>query len=137
MAKRAIVQKDNFGCGVACVAFVLGLNYKNALKLFTNGCRKTKQDGFLCKEIVQALNKQNISAQYRYINEKIRKKIYKENTIVFIGRSKKYPAGHYLCRYKNLWMDPWINFQKNQNIKRVLADFRKKLPGKPIYAVFL
>lgn len=135
MIKNATVQGHNFGCGAACVAFIFDWNYKNALKLFINGRQKAKQGGFLCKEIVRAFSKRNISTRHKYINEKIRKKIYKENAVVFIARSKKYPAGHYLCRYKNFWMDPWISFQKNQNIKRAIAGFRKKLPGKPIYAI--
>lgn len=34
-------------------------------------------------------------------------------------------------------MDPWINFQKDKNVKNCEAGFRKRLPGKPIYAIFV
>lgn len=41
------------------------------------------------------------------------------------------PFGHYLIRFNNQWIDPWINLP-NKNIK---AGFRKRLPGKPIYGI--
>jgi len=34
-------------------------------------------------------------------------------------------------------MDPWINFQKDKNLKNAKAGFRKKLPGRPIYGIFI
>jgi len=77
------------------------------------------------------------SIEYKYIKGKIRKKIYQDNTIVFIKRSKKYPYGHYLSRYKSSWMDPWINSKNDRKIKKIKAGFRKRLPGKAIYAIFL
>ena len=136
IVKEPVIQKDILGCGIACTAFVLCINYKNALRLFPDGRQKAKQRGFICKEIVRVLKKKDISAHYKYINKKIRKKIYRDNVIVFIKRSKKYPFGHYLVRYKNLWMDPWINFPENKNIKKAISGFRKRLPGRPIYVIF-
>jgi len=133
---KPIVQKNPFGCGVACVAFVLRLNYPKALKLFRDGVHKADSGGFYCKEILEALNSQGRDFEYKYIKGGVRRKIYQNSSIVFIKRSKKYPVGHYLCRYKSLWMDPWTNFQKNQNIKKAKAGFRKRLPGKAVYVIF-
>lgn len=124
-------QEDKLGCGVACVAFILSVDYKNALKLFIDGKRKAKFEGFLCKDLVVALRIAGLSYKFKYIKAKIRKKIYKINTIVYLRKSKKYPLGHYLVRFENNWMDPWINFP-NENKK---AGFRKRLPEKPIYAI--
>lgn len=132
---KAVVQEDPSGCGVACVAFVLGLTYPAALKLFKKGEYKADNCGFYCQEMTEVLNNQGKDFELKYIKEKIKRKIYRDHTIIFIKRSKKYPAGHLLCRYKNIWMDPWINFQKNKNIKKAEAGFRKRLPGKPIYAI--
>ena len=61
--------------------------------------------------------------------------MYQPNAIVYVKKSKKYPAGHYLCRlgyigYK--WMDPWINFPDRD----IQAGFRRRLPGKPVYVIF-
>jgi len=36
------------------------------------------------------------------------------------------------------WMDPWINFDSNNiNLETAKAGFRKRIPGKIIYAVRL
>ncbi|MBI5391734.1 hypothetical protein HZB00_01905 [Candidatus Woesearchaeota archaeon] len=62
---------------------------------------------------------------------------FTENTIVFIRRSKDYPAGHYLAKTKTGWMDPWINFDLSSlNLNYAQSGFRKRLPEKAIYAVF-
>jgi len=132
---KPIRQEDVFGCGVACVAYICGLNYTQALNLFRNGKIKAQRSGFLCKDIVRVLKQLGKKYEYRYVTSKIKQKIYKERVIVFIKKSKKYPAGHYLCRAKDGWMDSWINFPKSKDIRRARAGFRKRLPGKAIYAI--
>ena len=127
---KPIKQADPFGCGIACVAFVLTINYKSALKLFVDGEKRAKEEGFYCKEIAITLN--HLGLKYKYLKKGLRKNVYRPNTIVFLKRSKKYPYGHYLVRFNNKWMDSWINLP-DKNIK---AGFRKRLPGKPIYTIF-
>lgn len=128
---KTIKQEDRLGCAVACVAFRLNISYKNSLESFRCGSRKAKNTGFLCKDIVEFLEKKGLSYKYSYIKAKVKNEIYQSGAIVFLRRSKNYPAGHYLCRADNKWMDPWINFP-NTKIK---AGFRKKLPEKPIYLI--
>jgi hypothetical protein len=53
-------------------------------------------------------------------------------SIVFIKTSAKYLFGHFLARYKDKWMDPWINLPNTD----ITAGFRDQLPGKPTYAVY-
>ncbi|MEK7160371.1 MAG: cysteine peptidase family C39 domain-containing protein [Patescibacteria group bacterium] len=125
-------QEDAFGCAVACVAFVLNIKYKYATELFKNGKKKARSSGFYCKEIVEVFKNTGFKYQYKYIKPKIRNKIYQQNAIVFIKKSKKYHYGHYLVRFENKWMDSWINFPD----KKIKAGFRKRLPGKAIYAIF-
>ena len=133
---RPIVQKDGFGCGVACTAYILGLNDEKTLHLFTKGQNKAKKIGFFCRDICKVLNKYSSKTHTFYcIKNRRKKNIYKDGTIVFIKRSKKYPSGHYLCRIGKYWMDPWINLQKGRGISYAKADFRKRLPGKPIYSI--
>ena len=129
---EVVVQEDPLGCGIACVAAVLMVSYQESLDLFDDGQRKAKEVGFFCKEIVMALKKRGLEYEYKYIKDKLRKRIYKKGTIVFLRRFKKYSSGHYLCRLNNKWMDPWINFP-NENRK---AGFRKRLPEKPIYIIY-
>jgi ABC-type bacteriocin/lantibiotic exporter with double-glycine peptidase domain len=135
MIKKPVAQKDKFGCAVACLAFLLNKPYKEISMEIGN--KKAKTKGFNCKEIVEYLKKFGIETRYHYLKSKLKRKIYKEGTIVFIKRDKRYPFGHYLIRYKNFWMDSWINWPKNKNVKEAKAGFRKRLPGKPIYAIFI
>ncbi len=130
-----IAQKHHMGCGIASVANILGINYEKASALFRKGNSKAKTTGFLCGEIVQALKKAGRDYKYRYIDSSIKNKIYKNGVIVFIKRSKTYPNGHYLTRLDNKWVDPWINYRYNSNVKEAKASIRKKLPSKPIYAI--
>lgn len=130
-----IAQKHTMGCGVASVANVLGISYNRALYLFDNGKENVKDTGFLCKDIVAALNKSGKNYHYGYINQTIRKKIYNPGTIVFIRRSKRYPYGHYLTRSNNRWVDPWINLRYDKEPRHSIAGIRERLLGKAIYAI--
>ncbi len=130
---KAVRQEDNLGCAVACVAFVLGIKYKDALKLFEDGESRVKEKAnFYCREIVSVLDEFGLKYEYKFLKPRHKNKIYKTKTIVFIQKSKKYRYGHFICRYKNSWMDPWINLPK----RSIKAGFRKRLPGKPTYAIF-
>ena len=131
--QKAVKQKHDFGCGPACVSFVLGLDYDKIIKEL--GATKAKQKGFYCRDLVSVLAKFGYDYEYNYIKPKLKKRIYKPGVIVFIKRDKNYPAGHYLARVNGGWMDPWINFKKDDNIKNARAGFRKRLPGKSIYAL--
>lgn len=134
--KNPIVQKDNLGCGIACLAFVTNKTYEEAVHDL--GKEKSQTKELYCKEIVSYLKKIGYQAEFRYLKPKWRNKIYQDKAIVFIKRSKKYPYGHYLVRYENCWMDSWINFSiENGNVKNAYSGFRKRLPGKPIYGIFI
>lgn len=128
---NSITQKDNLGCAVACTAYVLNKNYDEEIKEF-----KQNKNGYLCKEIITILKNNGENYCFRYLTSKLKRKIYKAGTIVFIKRCRKYPSGHYLARANNCWMDSWINFQSNKNINNAKSGFRKRLPGKPIYGLF-
>lgn len=131
--KKSITQKHEFGCGLACVAFVINKDYQTIINQQVE-IRAEKQ-GFFCTDLVRLLKRHNQNYIYRYIKDKYKKIIYKNNVIVYIKKSTKYPKGHFLVRYNNLWMDPWINFLKNKSISKAKSGFRKRLPGKPIYAI--
>lgn len=128
---KPVAQQHSFGCGVACLAFILDIKYQGVVKAINEGRYKAGNKGFLCKELVDFLNNKGLDYHWKYVNIKIRNIVCSQGTVVFIKRSKRYPVGHYLARYKDKWMDPWVNFP-NKNIK---AGFRKRLPGKPIYAI--
>lgn len=131
MTKISIRQEDKLGCAVACTAFLLDITYQDSLKLFKNGKYRAGNKGFFCKDMITVLKKAGLKYEYRYIRNKIRRKIYKPKTVVYVKKSKKYPHGHYLVRFDNKWMDPWINFPD----KYIKAGYRKRLPERPIYAI--
>ncbi|KKS13795.1 MAG: hypothetical protein UU67_C0016G0008 [Candidatus Daviesbacteria bacterium GW2011_GWB1_41_5] len=128
---KPVRQEHSYGCGVACLAFVLCTDYETVLDMFEKGKYKAENIGFFCKELTSLLNSRNLKYEWKYVKPRIRKRIYSPNVIVFIKRSKKYPVGHYLARCEDKWMDPWINFP-SLNIK---AGFRKRLSGTAIYAI--
>lgn len=110
---KPIRQENLLGCAIACVVFVLKVNYQDVLDLFDYGEKKANSIGFFCIEIIMALEKVSLRYEYNYIKYRTRWKIYKPNIIVFLKKSKNYPLGHYLCRANGNWMDPWINFPSN------------------------
>lgn len=129
-----VTQKDDYGCSVACVAFHLGISYRKASSLM--GRHKAENKGFNGREIESVLKKYGLNYTFNYLKPKLKKKIYKDKVIVFIKRSKNYPSGHYLVRYRGFWMDPWINFKQNKNIRAAKSGYTKRLPERPIYALF-
>ncbi len=129
MSARPVAQEDPMGCGIACVASLCGISYQKAKKLFDKP-QNAVSIGYFCRDIVRALGKTGKRYSFRRIK---RKTHYPENSIVFIAYSKRYPAGHFLARAENSWMDPWIDFP---SIKNVRAGFRNRLPGKAEYLVF-
>lgn len=127
---QLVAQEDSYGCGVACVANLVEIPYKEALKLFSEP-QNASSKGFLCKDLVKALSQVQNSYEYFYIKRHKRKLIYTDGTIVFIKRNKRYPVGHYLARKNTSWIDPWINFP----YLPIKVGTRKRLPGLPIYAI--
>jgi ABC-type bacteriocin/lantibiotic exporter with double-glycine peptidase domain len=135
MKKYSISQKHNLGCGAACLAFLLNISYDKVVNYF--GEKKLNNEGLYLKEMIKFLKKYGYEGDYKYLKPKLKRKIYKSGTIVFIKRDKNYPYGHYFVRDNKKWFDSWINFLEEKNIKNAKAGFRKRLPGKPIYALFI
>jgi len=131
---RSVVQEDYLGCSVACVAFLCEENYQSAKRKYFRGLGDAGKTGFYCRDIVKALARAGKRCQCKYVK---RKRRWKDGTIVFVRRDKKYPKGHYLVKTARGWMDPWINFSVERPLKeKARSGFRKRLPGKAIYSIF-
>lgn len=129
---KPVRQEDELGCAVACVAFVLGISYTDSLSLFSGGKRRVKeQANFFCPEIVQILQSNGLRYYWQKLPKTFPEEDFPDLCIVFIKKSATYPYGHFLCRYKEQWMDPWINFPQ---IERK-AGFRNALPNEPVYII--
>jgi hypothetical protein len=131
--RESITQEFYYGCGIACFAFALEITYKQAANHL--GELQANSTRFLIKDFTAALNNTGKHYIAKYMKPPMMRKIYKEGTIVLIRRSKQYPAGHYLIRHKGHWMDPWINLPLDNDITQAKSGFRKRLPGKPMYAL--
>ncbi|MGA2130466.1 MAG: cysteine peptidase family C39 domain-containing protein [Candidatus Pacearchaeota archaeon] len=131
MNLKPIMQEHTAGCGIACTASILNINYKKALKFFNK--KYVSRRGYYCNEIVKALNKNGLNYQYVKVNNKTKKFLQKPGTIVFVERSKKYDIGHYVLKTNKGWMNPWVNYP---NLNPVNAGFEKKLPGKAQWIIY-
>src|SRR5947209_6660731 len=96
-----IVQKHPFGCGVACLAFITGDSYSTVCSKL--GEHKAASVGFLCKELQSYLLESGVQYDCKYLKPPLKRKIYKNGTIVFLKRSKQFPTGHYLARSSGKW----------------------------------
>ena len=129
---KSITQELDYGCGVACFAFVCGVNFDRAVKLL--GKEYSVKHGWKPGDLTAALNQ----AGFSYKNHYVRKKdvaTYPIGTIVLIERSDAYPVGHYLVLSENGWMDPWINLGESRDLYSARSGFRKQLPGRAMYAL--
>jgi hypothetical protein len=129
--KRSIVQKDNFGCGAACVAFVVGREYEEIARSL--GKKQAQTRGFMCRELKAELEKHGFTYILKYV-PKMQNQMYANGAIVFIKRSAEYPHGHYLASYEGRWMDPWINLS-HESLRGAKSGFRERLPGQAQYAL--
>lgn len=131
---KYVQQKDDFGCGVACVANRLEICYEEALNLFDDPSAASSV-GYACKFIVQALRTAGVNARLRHISIKKPLPDYLDGDIVLLVRSDKYPFQHYLMKCHNGWVDPWINMENSKDVRQAVAGVRKELPGRPYYRI--
>lgn len=131
--RESITQEFDYGCGIACYAFALGISYKKAAKQL--GEQQAQSNRFWVKDLREALNKSGLSYISRHCKPRQDNLEYSEGTIVLIRRSKIYPTGHYLIRHNNQWMDPWVNSPSNNDIRMAKSGYRKELPGIPMYII--
>ncbi len=126
-----VVQRDSCGCGVACVASILNVPYRKALKLF--GHSRAAASGYYCPEICKALAEGGLSYGWQKLSPKNGRLLNRKGTIIFVAANERYPAGHYLVKMPKGYMNPWVNFPAMNPPK---AGIVSRLPGKPSYICF-
>ena len=125
MAKyRLVKQRDEWGCGVACAASLLGISYKKAKDTLVE-IKGNEIDGKPYGLSLRALSKLIPShiAIYKGVGNINHWPI---GAIVFLSEeSGRYAgSGHYILKTPAGWMDPWAN---SENLPRQ-AKFRARLP---------
>ncbi len=129
----AVSQEHPLGCAVACVASRARLSYARALLLFSDR-EGAWTRGYFCEEVVQALAAAGLSYGYeRFDPGRHSHLLQRDGTLVFISRSARYPAGHYLARLGGRWMNPWSNYPQMVPVE---AAFEESLPGGVEYVLF-
>jgi hypothetical protein len=129
----SVTQEHGMGCGLACLAYILGLSYQKVWKIIGNPQNAWKR-GYFCSELIKVLRSFRMPYKYKKIKSLEEEILKVPNTIVFIEKSSQYPMGHFLVRTAHgSWMNPWINFPK---IAPAKSGFQRKLPGHPIYAIY-
>lgn len=130
--KKSITQELDYGCGVACFAFVCDMSFKEAVTFL--GKEYSVKNGWKPSDLATALNRFGFNYKNHYVRKKNSVE-YSQGSIVLIERSHSYPVGHYLVLAAQCWMDPWINLPYTKDIDQAKSGFRKQLPGKPMYAL--
>ncbi|MEK6943077.1 MAG: hypothetical protein AABX00_03380 [Nanoarchaeota archaeon] len=129
---KAVTQEHPMGCAVACTASLIGKNYMSTLILFSHP-EYASTRGYYCKEICDALNKANLNYIWKRVTASTMPFLQRNGIIVFVKKSSKYPAGHFLLKTKKGWMNSWINYP---SIKPAKAGFQRSLPGNAQWVIF-
>lgn len=108
---RPVVQLDEWGCGVACIASLLGISYEDAYWL----ARREKGDsiaggvpGLELHHIAMILQEGGIHV----VADWQESEDFPVGTILFVEGPEPYDGGHYILRTQKGWMDPWANIRK-------------------------
>ena len=129
------------GCGIACMANLLGKPYNSVKKDFESKFY-TIERGVKIFDIVNYLKSHGLQYKSKFFNQNPKHKSKKgeadkfsriENSITIIVKNKKYPTGHYLLKTKKGWVDPWYDFPSIDNVRAVV---RSELPGKLRYVLY-
>lgn len=131
---RVVPQEDTWGCGVACVASLLGLSYGQARRRLVR--RKGREidaspRGLPYKVIEFVLDGAGVRTSRRRGQRK-----WPTGTIVFLSkqRGRYRNCGHYLLKVPRGWMNPWINDPQEPP----LGAIRARLPrGAPVQVGFV
>jgi len=131
-------QKDLKGCGIACMANLLGKPYDSVKNDFEKNFYTIKK-GVNIVDMVRYLERSGRNYKSKFFNQKKFSKTEAdkfskiEGSITLVAKSEKYPVGHYLLKAENGWVDPWYN---HPSIDKVHAGIRQTLPANPWYVLY-
>ncbi|WP_164274535.1 hypothetical protein [Stenotrophomonas sp. B1-1] len=127
MEKYGLVpQQDEWGCGAACVASLLGISYARAKKRLEAIKRKpldSEPEGLEIHEIWMCLAEEEL----HYIAVWQEPKKYVPGTNACIHGESPYDGYHYLLMTPYGWMDPYSNMESQEDDYRS-SIYRQSLP---------
>ena len=132
MNKYVLVsQQDEWGCGAACVASLLGVSYEEAkkrvekikgLSINEGQDRPGPGPGLELHHIAIALYKSGVKVIADWYPDLAKIPM---GTIACFGDQEKYIDEHYMLMTPEGWMDPWFNLDENN----MSARYRDDYPG--------
>lgn len=129
---EAVVQREEWGCGVACVASLLGVPYEEAKEILKEVKGTTVNHGIKGLElhhIAVALKERGIGV----IADWEEAESFPDGTIICIANDDLYSGEHYMLKTPAGWMDPWMNMGK----KPRKAGYREAYPDGTWFQVAL
>jgi hypothetical protein len=127
-----VTQKEEWGCGVACVASLLDVSYEEAKALLKDEKGKSVNKGTPGLElhhIAIALQKRDV----KVIADWEDRSDFPNGTIVCIADDALYEGEHYMLKTPKGWMDPWSNMGEMPR----RAEFRNDYPDGTWFLVAL
>lgn len=133
MKKYELVsQEDEWGCGAACVASLLGVSYQEAKQLVETEKKRSVNDkprGLELHHIAIALQNEGV----KVIADWDPATHHPDGSIVCIGGKSRYKYEHYILKIPGGWMDPWYDLEKNN----MVAKYREDYPDESYFLVAL
>lgn len=121
------------GCGLACVAFLVGRSYREVHENADNP-QNARSKGYLCSHLVKELQKYGVSYSWKKVSPTPDKpNEISPGSILFIKRSTRYPDGHFVVMTdQGTYMNPWINLPYENDVQ---AGFQFELEGVIEYVI--
>ena len=122
---KLVSQQDEWGCGAACVASLLGISYADAklrLEAHKGADINARPKGLEPLPITKVLE----DVGYK-VNRRYKASTWPLGTIVLLtwkfGRYKN--SGHYMLLTGHGWMDPWFNLKEKPRTSKYRASLPK------------
>ena len=118
-----VSQEDEWGCGAACVASLLGISYRKAKQLVEKEKKLSVNDepcGLELHHIAIALQKEGVKVIADWAPATI-----PAGSIVCIGGKSRYKYEHYILKTQSGWMDPWYDLDEGNMVAKYREDYPK------------
>lgn len=131
---QPVAQKDEWGCGIACVASLLSISYEEAYWCLRNQKGESisgGNPGLELHHIALALQ----AYGFKVVADWEEAPEYPVRTILFVEGPEPYDGGHYILRVTKGWMDPWRNINRPSEKRK--AGVIKNYPAGTVFSVAL
>jgi hypothetical protein len=137
--KVPIRQEDDFGCGLACIAYLKNMKYGDITSSNKVALKKAQTSGYRGKFLADILNNLQRESESKWKTKycgKTTNPIIPNNSIVYISKNDKYQFGHYIVKTEFGFMNPFSNLlEVAGDSRKSKAAFEKEMFGKPVLII--